>query len=72
MCLLAPAQKGFAEVEWQKTRWTEAHLVHHCGFRRTDEATMLVVAVAGGADQRQRYAVKYVYMPTDEESPEMR
>lgn len=58
--------KGFADVEWHRTRWTEAHLIEQCGFVRTDDPTILVVSVG------ERFAVKYAYLPVEEESPEMR
>ena len=71
-------QKGFADVEWHHTRWTEKHLVNECGFIRADGPTMLAVAVgdatgdATGDRQAARYALKYVYLPLDQESPDMR
>ena len=60
-------QKGFAEVQWHQTRWNEQHLVEECGFQRTSEPTILAVDVGNS-----RYAVKYVYVPLDSESTEMR
>lgn len=60
-------ETGFAEVEWHNTRWTEKHLVENCGFRRSDDSTILAVP-----DGMGRYAIKYVYVTVDTESKPMR
>ena len=62
--------KGFADVEWQLTGWTQAHLVNQCGFTRADEPTMLAVAV--GDEPTVRFAIKYIYLPMEKENASMR
>lgn len=67
---LSISDVGFANIDWQHTCWTEDYLIKECRFSRVDGPTML--AVATGDSLPTRYALKYIYLPMEEDLLAMR